>query len=154
MKKIMLVDDEVNILKSLGRLLSFQSDWEVETYDNATDALKRARSSIFDVIISDYNMPEYHGIDFLRDMRELQPDACRILLTGVADMETLTAAINTAGAFRFFTKPWDDDQLIQGIREGIHYRQIQVENRMLAEKLRDQEDELEEYRRMMRKTGS
>ena len=61
-----------------------------------------------------------------------------ILLTGVIDIETVMSAINKAGAFRFIPKPWDDDQLLDNIREGLKFRDILLENRILAETVREQ----------------
>jgi DNA-binding NtrC family response regulator len=150
MHKIMIVDDEENILKALSRTLRRESDWEVECYSTAEDALRRARSCIFDAVVSDCNMPGRNGIDFLSELREIQPDACRILITGMVNIDTLLQAINQAGAFRFFAKPWDDEALMVGIREGLRYRDMLVENRMLAEKVRDQQAELERYRKQRR----
>jgi DNA-binding NtrC family response regulator len=142
MYKIMIVDDEENILKSLHRTFRKQSDWDIESYLNAEDALKRARTCIFDAIISDCRMPGINGVEFLCELKQLQPDAIRILLTGAVDVNTLMEAINKAGAFRFIAKPWDDDMLIESIKEGLRYRDILVENRMLAAKVREQESEI------------
>ena len=150
MHKIMIVDDEENILKALSRTLRREADWEVECYSNAEEALRRARSCIFDAVISDCNMPGPNGIEFLGELREIQPDACRILMTGMVNIDTLMQAINQAGAFRFFAKPWDDEALMAGIHEGLRYRDILVENRMLAEKVRDQQAELDQYRQQRR----
>lgn len=146
MYRIMLVDDEENILKALTRTLRREPNWEVECYTNAEDALRRTRSTLFDAVISDCNMPGSSGIDFLAQLRKVQPDACRILITGMANIDTLLQAINLAGAFRFYTKPWDDDALLDGIREGLRYRDMLLENRMLAGKVRDQQAELDRLR--------
>ena len=154
MHKIMVVDDEENILKAIARTFRKEPDWEVECYTNAEDALRRARSCLFDAVISDCNMPGQNGIDFLRELREIQPDACRILITGMVSIETLLQAINQAGAFRFYPKPWDDESLMEGVREGLRYRDMLVENRMLAEKVRDQQAELEMYRKMPKSSAS
>lgn len=154
MHRIMVVDDEENILKALARTFRRQPDWEVECYSNAEDALRRARSSLFDAVISDCNMPGANGIDFLSELREIQPDACRILITGMVNIDTLLQAINRAGAFRFYAKPWDDDALLDGIREGLRYRDTLLENRMLAEKVRDQQAELERYRKQQQASHS
>lgn len=142
MYKIMIVDDEESIIHSLIRTLRKQENWDLESYKNAGDAMKRAKTCIFDVIVSDCRMPGIDGLEFLREMKNLQPDAIRILLTGMVDIPTLMMAINTAGAFRFITKPWDDEFLINSIKEGLNYRNILVENRILAQKLRDQENEI------------
>ena len=75
-------------------------------------------------------------------LRGMQPEAIRILLTGVIDIDTLMSAINQAGAFRFVPKPWDDDQLLQSIEEGLKFRDILVENKILAQTVRDQREAL------------
>lgn len=142
MYKIMLVDDEENILKSLNRLLKTEKRWEIELYTSAIDALKRANTTIFDVVISDCMMPDMDGLEFLSQLRQLQPDAMRILLTGSVNIETLMSAINKACAFRFITKPWEDALLLSAIWDALWFRDIIVENRMLAEKVREQESDI------------
>lgn len=144
---ILIVDDEEHILKALTRTFRHQQDWQVETFTRAEDALRRARSRLFDAVITDCVMPDIDGIQFLSELKSLQPDAARILLTGVVNVDTLMAAINEASAFRFFTKPWDDAQLIEAVSEGLRIKQILLENRMLAQKVRDQQQELDLLRR-------
>ena len=137
MYKIMLVDDEENIIKSLKRVLRSQKDWEVESFTLAEEALRRATTCVFDVIISDFKMPGMDGIDFLGEMKELQPDAMRILLTGTRESNTVMEAINHAGAYKFITKPWDDAVLLQTISDAIDLRMQLVTNRFLAERSRE-----------------
>ena len=142
MYRIMVVDDEDYILKALNRVLATRPDWEVETYTDAATALRRARTTVFDAVITDYRMPDMDGIEMLQELRTMQPDTIRILLTGVIDIDTLMSAINQAGAFRFVPKPWDDDQLLESVEEGLKFRDILVENKILAQTVRDQREEL------------
>ncbi|MED5238211.1 MAG: response regulator [Pseudomonadota bacterium] len=143
MYQIMLVDDEDYILKALHRTLSMNTDWQVETYQDPHEALRRARTTVFDAVVTDFMMPEMNGVDLLQEIRDLQPDAIRILLTGVIDIETVMSAINKAGAFRFIPKPWEDDQLLDALREGMKFHDILLENRILAQKVREQEKALQ-----------
>ena len=138
MYQVMLVDDEDYILKALKRTINMYTDWEVETYQDPREALRRARTTVFDAGITDYMMPEINGLELLQELRDIQPDTIRILLTGVIDIETVMSAINKAGAFRFIPKPWDDEQLLDNIREGLKFRDILLENRILAETVREQ----------------
>ncbi len=138
MYQVMLVDDEDYILKALKRTINMYTDWEVETYQDPREALRRARTTVFDAVITDYMMPEINGLELLQELRDIQPDTIRILLTGVIDIETVMSAINKAGAFRFIPKPWDDEQLLDNIREGLKFRDILLENRILAETVREQ----------------
>ncbi|EKF74392.1 response regulator [Alcanivorax hongdengensis A-11-3] len=142
MYQIMVVDDEDYILKSLSRTLRAHTDWSVETYTSSMEALRRARTTVFDAVITDYIMPELNGLELLKEIREIQPDAIRILLTGVIDIDTLMSAINEAGAFRFIPKPWEDDQLLDSIGDGLKFRDIILENKMLAETVREQKEAL------------
>ena len=143
MYQIMLVDDEDYILKALHRTLSMKTDWQVETYQDPHEALRRARTTVFDAVVTDFMMPEMNGVDLLQEIRDLQPDAIRILLTGVIDIETVMSAINKAGAVRFIPKPWEDDQLLDALREGMKFHDILLENRILAQKVREQEEALQ-----------
>ena len=142
MHRIMIVDDEDYILKALNRIFRTQEDWEVETYVDPFEALRRARTTIFDAVITDFRMPEMDGIELLRTLREIQPDTIRILLTGVIDIDTLMSAINQASAFRFVPKPWEDEQLLESVREGLKFRNILLENKILAQTVRDQRERL------------
>ncbi|WP_231865976.1 MULTISPECIES: response regulator [unclassified Alcanivorax] len=142
MYQVMLVDDEDYILKALKRTINMYTDWDVETYQDPREALRRARTTVFDAVITDYMMPELNGLELLQELRDLQPDTIRILLTGVIDIETVMSAINKAGAFRFIPKPWDDEQLLDNIREGLKFRDILLENRILAETVREQRQTL------------
>ena len=142
MYQVMLVDDEDYILKALKRTINMYTDWDVETYQDAREALRRARTTVFDAVITDYMMPEINGLELLQELRDIQPDTIRILLTGVIDIETVMSAINKAGAFRFIPKPWDDEQLLDNIREGLKFRDILLENRILAETVREQKKTL------------
>jgi DNA-binding NtrC family response regulator len=143
MDKIMIIDDEESILKSLQRSLRSREDWDVEVYADPQQALRRLQTNIFDVVISDCNMPGISGLDLFQELKELQPDAVRILLTGMVNVETVIAAVNKAGAFRFISKPWEDEELLNSIEEGIAQRRMIVENRILAQRVRDQQRELE-----------
>lgn len=138
MYQVMIVDDEDYILKALKRTINMYTDWDVETYQDPREALRRARTTVFDAVITDYMMPEINGLELLQELRDIQPDTIRILLTGVIDIETVMSAINKAGAFRFIPKPWDDEQLLDNIREGLKFRDILLENRILAETVREQ----------------
>ena len=142
MYRIMIVDDEPNILNSLNRVLKRQEDWEIETYDTVAEALKRAQTTPFELVISDYRMPEMDGVEFLNEIRNLQPEAMRIILSGFTELEALLGAINEAEIFRYICKPWDDHDLIATIGHALAHREVLVENRRLADQVRQQQEEL------------
>lgn len=128
MYKIMIIDDEENILKSLRRTLSKKDDWSIEHYLNPVDALKRVQECMFDVVICDFRMPGMDGNDFFCELIKIQPETIRIMLAGAVEIGTFMKAIKKAGIFRYIEKPWDDDKLIQAIDEGLHHRHSMAEN--------------------------
>ena len=89
-----------------------------------------------DVVICDYAMPALNGVEFLRLIKEVQPDAVRMLISGVAEVDVLIAAVNTAGVNHFIGKPWHDYELRAAIDRALSHRELELENRYLAELLR------------------
>jgi DNA-binding NtrC family response regulator len=145
MYRIMLVDDETNILSALKRaLLTIPIDDldgdrpEIETFASAREALARMGSKHVDLIISDFRMPEMNGIEFLSAARELQPDAARLILSGQADLAVMIDAINRAQIYRFIGKPWHDYELRSAVIQALAARALVVENRRLADTVRRQ----------------
>ena len=142
MVRIMIVDDEPNILSSLHRVLKRKGEWEIETYDDVQEALKRAQTMTFELVISDYRMPVMDGVEFLNEIRKYQPEAMRIILSGFTELQALLDAINEAEVFRYICKPWDDHDLIGTITHALKHRELLVENRRLADQVRQQQAEL------------
>ena len=75
------------------------------------------------VVISDQRMPDMSGTEFLSRVRQLYPQTVRLVLTGYTDLESVTDAINRGAIYKFLTKPWDDDQLRDQIREAFRMAQ-------------------------------
>jgi DNA-binding NtrC family response regulator len=145
MYRIMLVDDEENILNALRRLLAArplheagEQKYTVEIFSAPAKALRRAEDVAFDLVVSDYRMPEMDGVAFLKAFRQLQPDAVRIILSGYADLDGLIGAINEAQIYRFIAKPWNDFELKAAVAQALDYRRLQLENQRLADEVRAQ----------------
>ncbi len=107
--RILLVDDEERILRSLGLLLRMQ--YEVVTTTSGSEALKLLQQQTFHVLMSDQRMPEMTGTELLRQARSISPNTVRILLTGYADVEASLASINEGEVFRYINKPWGPKEL-------------------------------------------
>ena len=142
MHTLMLVDDEEYILRALKRTLGRYGELDIETYVNPHDALKRARTKNFDLFLSDYRMPDMDGVALLTELKELQPESMRLILSGYTDLEALIGAINRAEIYRFITKPWQDYELYVTIKQALQYRDMMLENRLLADQIREQRMEL------------
>lgn len=150
MAKILLVDDEANILSSLRRAIhgmardALGEPHVVESFTSANEALDRAAHTAFDLVISDYRMPEMDGVEFLSRLIEIQPDIARMVLSGYADLQAVISAVNKVQIFRFVQKPWDDYELETAIRHALEQRQLILDNRELADLVRVQEGLLSE----------
>ena len=149
MSRIMLVDDEPHVLKALERLLR-RSDHEVEAYNDPVQALKRFHTATFDLVISDFRMPGMDGVALLKDLKNLQPDVMRMILSAYGDLDALKSAINEAEIYRFISKPWDDFELTSAIEKALEHRDILVENRRLAATVRQQKEQLSRQERALR----
>ncbi len=145
--KILLVDDEPNVLKSLSRLLK---QYHLITASCGEEALLLAKAQSFDLVISDYRMPGINGVDFLIRFKHIQPDAIRMVLTGYADLEGVQHAINDAEVFRFINKPWNNLEIVNAVENGLDHRRILLENRMLADQVRAQQALLDEKEAILR----
>ncbi|MFZ4457241.1 MAG: hybrid sensor histidine kinase/response regulator [Bacteroidales bacterium] len=125
-KAILCVDDEDIILEALKDQLGtfFEENYIIETATTATEGLEIYHELIdrgieVPVVISDYLMPEVRGDEFLIKIHDINPGTLKILLTGHANLEGVTNAINNANLYRFIPKPWDRDDLILTVREAV-----------------------------------
>lgn len=125
-ERILLVDDEPNLLSSYHRNL--RDFYEVVTAKSAAQGIELLKKEgPFAVMVVDYRMPEMDGIQFLTQAYQLAPDTIRIMLTGYADLQCAMDAVNEGNVFRFITKPISLNKLHLIIDEGIQeYRLITI----------------------------
>lgn len=140
--KILFVDDESNVLRSLQRLF-MDEDYELFTAPSGEEGLEilRAESDI-QVVVSDYRMPEMNGVDFLKEVYEHWPNTVRIVLSGYADTGSIVGAINEGQIYRFIPKPWNDEELKIHIAKAFEIYFLREKNRKLAGKLQETNEEL------------
>ena len=130
--RIVLVDDEEMVLTSLNSFLMLETDYEIETFVKASEALDYIKENDVNLVISDYLMPEMDGISFLGQVRDVKPNVPRIILTGYADKENAIKGINEVGLYQYIEKPWDNDDLHLIIRNGVEKQQLlnQLQDRL------------------------
>ena len=142
--KLLFVDDEDNVLKSLRRLFQ-DEEYEIHTATNGFDAIKLMDKHEFSLILSDYRMPELNGVEFLRLAKEKFPDTIRMILTGFADVEVTISAINKGEVYKFIEKPWKKEDLKVQIKKAIEHYELLNERKELLEKIKRQNEELKEW---------
>lgn len=113
---VLFVDDEERILRSLRML--FRGHCEVLTTTSGREAIEWVRQRPIHVVVSDQRMPETSGIEVLRAVAECSPATMRILLTGYADLDAVTASVNEGEIYRFVEKPWNGPYLVEVVAEA------------------------------------
>lgn len=114
---VLFVDDEPRILTSMRML--FRSKYQVTTATSAQEAIELLKAQPVEVIVSDQRMPNMTGIEFLREARDIAPNAMRILLTGYSDLNAIIGSINEGEIFRFVNKPWVNEELGRTLDRAI-----------------------------------
>jgi len=132
--KIMIVDDEEIVTRSIANLIQLETDYHLLTFQSPEEALRAMQSEPIDCIITDFLMPEMDGLAFLKKANSIDPEMPKILLTGYADKENAIRAINEANIFQYLEKPWDNDNLKLVIRNAVNQRSMQ---QSLTERLRE-----------------
>ncbi|MGB2804666.1 MAG: response regulator [Candidatus Zixiibacteriota bacterium] len=144
--KILIVDDEENILHSLKRLFR-KEEYDILTAKSGAEGLKILDSHDMDLIISDLKMPIMNGVEFLAQAKERNPDALRIMLTGHADVKAMMDAIDQGEVYRFLLKPWNDDELRITIKQALEFYYVQKENKSLIRTVKRQNQILDDLER-------
>lgn len=127
---ILFVDDEASILRSMKRLFH-SKPFKMVLADTPAKALAYMAEHPVHVIISDMKMPGMSGTEFLAQVSEKYPDTYRMVLSGFADLESTLEVINHGKIQRFMQKPWDNDELIAAVEQGVEYYRLKDENERL-----------------------
>jgi DNA-binding NtrC family response regulator len=121
---IMIVDDEEMVITSLRAFLQLETDYAVHGFTDPEEAASFAAGNPIDVVVSDYLMPKLNGIQLLAKVKEAQPEASRVLLTGHADKQSAVQAINQVALFQYLEKPWDNAQLLLVVQSAVERAQL------------------------------
>lgn len=125
-RSILIVDDEKMITSTLSSLIKMVLKYPVAAYNDPVLALKSDEllQQNVDLIISDFMMPGMNGLEFLKSVKEKSPDSVTILLTGYADKENAIKSINEVGLYYYLEKPWDNNDLIKIIQNGLEKKEL------------------------------
>jgi len=120
---ILLLDDEPGAIESIKSLLTTEANYNILAFTSPNEALDAIQTHEIDLAIVDYLMPgDMDGIQFLIQLKRKYPYSIRIILTAYADKENAIKAINEVGLYKYLEKPWDNEELLMIIREGLEKR--------------------------------
>jgi DNA-binding NtrC family response regulator len=143
---ILVLDDEPLITQTLEALLADEDSWSIAVFNNPLEAKASLDVRSYRVVITDFLMPQMDGISFLKEVRERQPTASRILLTGYADKQNAIRSINEVGLYHYIEKPWDNQQLLLIIRNGIERAGLIEELQERMKQMTEQDRSMDELR--------
>lgn len=144
-RHLLLLDDEINVLRSLQRVLRGTA-WKVHIATEPAQAFELLAREPIGVVISDQRMPTMNGTDFLAKVKQLHPHVVRIVLSGYTELQSVTQAINDGAIYKFLTKPWNDKELLQDIdrafieqeasaKQQLAYKRLQESSQVMAARL-------------------
>ena len=116
MAKIIFVDDETNLLQGLQRMLRKKKDeWDMTFLESGIEALEKIKAQHYDVIVTDYKMPDIDGLQLLEEAKKVDESIKRVLLTGQSEEEIFNRAKDIVHIY--VSKPCDSEKLISEIEK-------------------------------------
>lgn len=143
--KILYVDDDKLLTSTFSTLMKVEGFKDVVVYNNPVEAIEYLKTETPDLIISDFLMPEMNGLEFLREAKKIYPETSMILLTAYADKENAIKTINEIGVYKYIEKPWDNDDLVMNIKNGIERSHLLADLRDKISELENAKAKLTEY---------
>lgn len=135
-RNILLLDDDEIVLLAIKETLE-REDYNIFAFNTPAEALKALEDQAFAVIISDHRMPIMTGLEFLGECKRIQPNASRILITGVLTLNTVVEAVNKGEIFRFLAKPWIREELLATIDNAAQrFTLIEANEKLRADTLK------------------
>lgn len=119
-KSVLVVDDEIGILKALSRVLS-RSGYHVRTANSGADALTLLQKWPCKVVLTDFRMPTMDGAELLANIKMRFPDVVGLVISGYSDFQSVKTLLNAGSAYHFLQKPWEDDELLQQVSAAFEY---------------------------------
>lgn len=131
--KVLIVDDEKSIRKTLREILEYEK-YEVDEAADGMECLVKVKSGKYDVIILDIKMPNLDGTETLERLQLLAPDIPVLMISGHATIDTAVEAVKK-GAFDFISKPPDLNRLLITLRNALDHSHLVTEKKILKKKI-------------------
>ena len=148
-QRVLFVDDEEAILEALEHC-AFDEQWEMISAGSGPEALEVLSEVQVAVVVSDYRMPGMNGVDLLRQVHERYPNTVRMILSGYAEAHVVVEAINEGHVDRFLAKPWDDEDLLRAVNDGIRKYVLERENEVLQQTVKDRNRALSQVNQQLK----
>ncbi len=133
MSKILIIDDEKNIRRSLREILEFEK-YNVEEMADGLSGLEAAKNESFDLILCDIKMPKLDGLEFLKKITEEGLNSNIVMMSGHGTIDTAVEAVKK-GAFDFLSKPIDLNRLLVTVRNALEKNTLVTETKVLRKKI-------------------
>jgi response regulator RpfG family c-di-GMP phosphodiesterase len=131
-ERVLFVDDEPNVLEAIQRTLRKKVD--LRTAGGGIEGLRVLQEEgPFGLVVSDMRMPAMNGAQFLARVREQDPDAVRMILSGQSEIQAAIAAVNEGHIYRFLSKPCGNEQLLAAVEEGLNQHRLITSEKILLE---------------------
>ena len=135
-ERILVIDDEPDMLILMSMIIEENTEWEVETTNNPSEGLKMALENDYDLVIADLKMPGLDGMEVFEELKEMKPDIPVIIITAYGSLEIADEARNK-GVADFITKPFRKDTILFTMDRVLELSSIKRENLELKKKLEE-----------------
>jgi DNA-binding NtrC family response regulator len=125
-ERILVVDDEPNMLRLLKTILMDKTGYEVVTTNNPLEVSKLLQESQFDLVITDLKMPLVDGMDLIDIIKKIKAGLPIVIITAYGTIETAEEAIQK-GAYDFITKPFRKETILITIKRALEWQRMQGE---------------------------
>jgi len=133
-ERILVIDDEPDMLMLLRMIIEDNTDYDVETTNNPSEGLKMLTEENYDLVITDLKMPGMDGLEVFEELRKVLPDIPVIIITAYGSPEASDEALKK-GVSEFITKPFRKDTIIFTINRVLELARLRKENLELKRKL-------------------
>jgi len=133
-ERIIIIDDEIDMLMLLKMILEDNTEYVVETTNNPSEGLKLLIEKEFDLVITDLKMPGLDGMELYSEVNKIRPDLPVIIITAYGSQDVADEAIQK-GVTDFITKPFKKQRILFSIKKALEITKLKRENLELKKKL-------------------